>query len=105
MVSEVQHIDSQKNIIPLPEEKDTIAEAIDLRDPQYYINREISLLRFHRRVLEEAMDETVPLLERVKFLAIVSNNMDEFFMTRVAALSEQQQVGVVDTPADGMTPQ
>ena len=78
---------------------------IDLNNPDLYINREISLLKFHQRVLEEAMDETVPLMERVKFLAIFSNNMDEFFMTRVAGLWGQVQAGVVDLPADGMTAQ
>jgi len=84
---------------------DQATPPLDLRDPQYYFNREISLLKFHERVLEEAKDSSVPLLERVKFLAIVSNNLDEFFMTRVAGLWEQQQAGVVDLPPDGMTPQ
>lgn len=85
----------------------TTAESVplDLKDPSLYFNREISLLKFHQRVLEEAQDESVPLLERIKFLAIVSNNLDEFFMTRVAGLWEQRRAGVVDVPADGMTPQ
>ncbi|RME69979.1 MAG: polyphosphate kinase 1 [Chloroflexi bacterium] len=76
----------------------------DLYDPALYINRELSLLEFNRRVLEEAQDETNPLLERAKFLAIYSSNMDEFFMVRVAGLRQQVAAGVTDTPADGMTP-
>ncbi|MFP4321158.1 MAG: polyphosphate kinase 1 [Anaerolineales bacterium] len=80
-------------------------QALDLSQAQYYINREISLLRFHGRVLEEALDPNVPLLERVKFLAIVSNNLDEVFMTRVAGLWKQLQAGVFDATPDGMTPQ
>lgn len=78
--------------------------APDLNDPHLYINRELSWLEFNRRVLEEAQDGQVPLLERVKFLAIFSNNMDEFFMTRVAGLWSQIDAGVTDLPPDGMTP-
>lgn len=77
---------------------------VDLNDPQYYINRELSLLEFQGRVLEEAQDESNPLLERVKFLAFVGINLDEFFMVRVAGLKKQIAAGVVDVPPDGMTP-
>jgi polyphosphate kinase len=76
----------------------------DLRDPALYINRELSLLEFNQRVLEEAHDENNPLLERAKFLAIYSSNMDEFFMVRVAGLMQQVAAGVTDVPADGLTP-
>lgn len=93
------------NVLEAPVKETPPTEPIDLHDPKYYINREISLLKFHQRVLEEALDERVPLLERVKFLAICANNMDEYFMTRVAGLWEQVRAGVVDLPADGMTPQ
>ena len=79
-------------------------DTIDLRDPSLYINRELSMLEFNYRVLEEALDPTIPLLERVKFLAIFANNMDEFFMIRVSGLREQVAAGVIEKPADGLTP-
>lgn len=78
--------------------------AVDLRDPSLYINRELSMLEFNYRVLEEALDPTIPLLERVKFMAIFANNLDEFFMIRVSGLREQVAAGVIETPADGLTP-
>ncbi len=76
----------------------------DLSDPKLYINRELSMLEFQQRVLEEAIDETQPLLERVKFLAIVGSNLDEFFMVRVGGLKMQMAAGVVDFSIDGLTP-
>jgi polyphosphate kinase len=73
-------------------------------NPSLYINRELSWIRFNRHVLDEARDETQPLLERVKFLAIFANNLDEFFMVRVSGLQRQLAKGVLQSPPDGMTP-
>jgi polyphosphate kinase len=78
--------------------------SIDLDSPDYYVNRELSLLAFQRRVLEEARDTRNPLLERVKFLAIVGSNLDEFFMVRVAGLKQQIEAGVLEPGPDGMSP-
>ena len=72
--------------------------------PELYINRELSLLEFQRRVLEEAQDPRHPLLERIKFLAILENGLEDFFMLRVANLKEQQSTQLVDPAPDGMTP-
>jgi polyphosphate kinase len=79
-------------------------ETIDLDDSEYYLNRELSLLEFQRRVLAQAQDETTPLLERVKFLAILSSNLAEFFMVRVAGLKQQVSAGVSELSTDGRTP-
>ncbi len=78
---------------------------VDLNDPALYINRELTWLEFNKRCLAEALNPAIPLLERVRFLAIFSNNLDEFYMVRVSGLKEQVRAGVVDTPGDGLTPQ
>lgn len=83
--------------------KTTVTE-INLNDPQYYFNRELSWLEFNKRVLAEATDPRTPLLERLKFLAIFSSNLDEFFMVRVAALKQQVAANVSKLPPDGRTP-
>src|SRR4249919_1992326 len=77
---------------------------VDLDAPQLYVNRELSLIEFQRRVLAEADDPMVPLLERVRFLSIFGSNMDEFFMIRLAGLKQQVAAGVQDAGPDGMTP-
>jgi len=77
---------------------------MDLHAPQLYVNRELSLLQFQRRVLEEAQDPANELLERLKFLSILGSNVDEFFMVRVAALKQQVAAKVNDSGPDGMAP-
>ncbi|MBD2034415.1 polyphosphate kinase 1 [Leptolyngbya sp. FACHB-321] len=78
---------------------------INLSDPQYYFNRELSWLEFNNRVLHEALDPRTPLLERLKFLAIFSTNLDEFFMVRVAILMQRVEAQVDKVSPDGKTPQ
>ncbi|NJM44997.1 MAG: polyphosphate kinase 1 [Alkalinema sp. RU_4_3] len=78
-------------------------EAIPLTDPQYYFSRELSWLEFNNRVLHEALDDRTPLIERLKFLAIFSSNLDEFFMVRIAALKEQVEAEVSKLSIDGKT--
>ena len=73
-------------------------------NPSLYINRELSWIRFNRHVLDEARDKSHPLLERVKFLAIFANNLDEYFMIRISGLQRQLAKGVLKSPPDGMTP-
>jgi len=84
--------------------KSKTTTEVSLRDPKYYFNRELSWLEFNDRVLHEALDSRTPLLERLKFLAIFSSNLDEFFMVRVAGLKQQLEAGVTSLTADGRTP-
>ena len=81
-----------------------MTDTIDLDSPSLYINRELSLLEFQRRVLDEARDENNPLLERVKFLAIFGSNMDEFFMVRVSGIRKQVEANIMKLSEDGLTP-
>lgn len=81
-----------------------IIAAPDLNDPALYYNRELSWMQFNERVLELAEDPSIPLLERVKFCAIYSSNLDEFFMVRVAGLHDQIDAGIEKPLQDGRTP-
>ena len=87
----------------LPARLDETSE-FDLDDPSLYLNRELTWLSFNGRVLNEAAQARNPLLERVKFLAIVSNNLDEFFMKRIGGLKQQLAAGVTAPTVDGRTP-
>jgi len=84
------------------EEKEEI--QFDLTAPEYYLNRELTWLEFNKRVLNEARDPRNPLLERLKFIAIISSNMDEFFMKRLGGLKQQQGAGVSFLTVDGRSP-
>src|SRR5699024_346777 len=79
-------------------------DSPDPKHPGFYLNRELSLLQFHHRVLAQTTDESIPLLERLRFLCISSTNLDEFFEIRVSGLKEKIALGSVQTGPDGLTP-
>lgn len=93
----------QGQLLAMPKSKTTVTE-MNLSDPKFYFNRELSWLEFNNRVLHEATDPRTPLLERLKFMAIFSSNLDEFFMVRVAALKQQVAAQVRKLSPDGRTP-
>jgi polyphosphate kinase len=93
------------SLSPKPAVKAEPAPAdFDLNSPKWYLNRELSWLEFNRRVMHEVEDARTPLLVRLKFLAIVSSNLDEFFMKRIGGLKEQLGAGVQELTVDGRTP-
>ena len=110
---------ADKLAVPATDASDKVAEStakteakgnkkavkkVDLNNPALFLNREISWIEFDRKVLETAMDKKVPLIDRVKFLAIFFNNLDEFYMVRVMNLQRQARSGVAPTGADQMPP-
>ncbi len=90
--------------VQIPNREDQPGDALAQDGSSLYLNSELSLLRFQRRVLEEVCDSRNPLIERVKFLAILSSNLDEFFMVRVAGLLQQIESGVETLSIDGRPP-
>jgi polyphosphate kinase len=102
-------VNPQDPISAMPPQAEAVSEEIrtegpNLEEPQYYFNRELSWLDFNERVLDLAEDASVPLMERLKFAAIFTSNLDEFFMIRVAGLHDQVDAGLANTGADGRTP-
>jgi polyphosphate kinase len=99
-----QHAPTQEQSAVVQTSAPPAADERNLFDPDLYINREISWLQFNDRVLAMGADPDVPLLERLKYLAIYSSNLDEFFMVRVAGLRDQVEAGIVTRGSDGWTP-
>ncbi len=95
----------KNNIVELNPQEGANLESIDLDNPDFYFEREISLLRFNWRVLQQALDESIPLLERIKFACICSNNLDEFFEVRVAGLRHRLERGDTKPSLNGESPE
>src|SRR5215210_6555238 len=97
--------ESKQSLLSDQRRSDAAPSALppQLSGPEFLFNRALSLLEFHRRVLEEALDESQPLLERLKFLPVYSTSAYEFYMIRVSGLKETLEEDVTDLSPDGMT--